>query len=303
MSGADVFASLTPTASGAYLLDGSIGVELGRRGVDLTDALWSAGANLAHPDLVEQVHRDYLNAGAQIITTNTFRAHRRALPGGSDARLIDEIVAAGIAAARRARDAVNPGAIIAGSIGPLEDCYATGRAPDEATGRREHGEQIERMLGCGADVVLFETIGTHREAVAAAREASRRAEGRWMLSMIAQHDRAGDLLLGGESIKHLITAISDDLERAAAVGLNCVGAPAMAAGVAAVRACSPQAVRVLASANVGMLDVDGRWRQTDALDPKHYAAYAESWIEAGATVIGGCCGTTSATITALADRL
>ncbi len=306
---------------GVVLLDGSIGMELGRRGVDLTGPLWSAGANLTRPELVFELHRDFLAAGAALVTTNTFRAHRRALPVGSDSRVVDEVVAAGVEAACSARDAINPQALVFGSIGPLEDCYTPHRAPDDSTCHREHAEQIERMLSAGVDAVVLETMGTRREAVAAAQEAARLAPDRWVLSMIVRGESSDastrGVLLSGEPVTSVIDDLGDALAGALAVGLNCVPAPKLAGEFDLLQSLVGPRMRLLASANVGEPDGRGGWRPTDATDPQRYAAYAEQWIGVGmaenedergdkparpAMIIGGCCGTGPATIRALAAQ-
>jgi S-methylmethionine-dependent homocysteine/selenocysteine methylase len=93
----------------------------------------------------------------------------------------------------------------------------------------------------------------------------------------------------------------ETLHDAHAVGVNCVAAPRVEAEVRFLREALPERVRIMAYANIGYADNAGNWVITDALEPAAYARYARRWIEAGATIVGGCCGTTPDTIRALAE--
>ncbi|HEU0114112.1 MAG TPA: homocysteine S-methyltransferase family protein, partial [Thermomicrobiales bacterium] len=108
------------------LLDAAMGTELDRRGVRTTLPLWSAIGLIAAPDVVRQIHLDNLAAGADIITTDTFRTIRRTFAkAGRDPQEGVRLNAVAVDLARAARDKANrPDALIAGSIAPLEDCYS-----------------------------------------------------------------------------------------------------------------------------------------------------------------------------------
>ena len=105
------------------ILDGATGTELDRRGVDTSLPLWSARALLTAPDIVQQIHRDYLDAGADLITTNTFRTHRRTLTRAGVGERTRELTQLAVELARRAIEESGRTAYIAGSMSPLEDCY------------------------------------------------------------------------------------------------------------------------------------------------------------------------------------
>jgi S-methylmethionine-dependent homocysteine/selenocysteine methylase len=106
-------------------------------------------------------------------------------------------------------------------------------------------------------------------------------------------------LLSGEPIE----AVLDELRDAAAVGVNCVAAPDVVRQVEFLRKRLPDAASIIAYANIGDADEHGNWIPTDAVAPDRYADYAASWVTAGASIVGGCCGTTPATIAAIAGRL
>ena len=210
-----------------------------------------------------------------------------------------ELTRRAVEIARQVRDEHGSGALVLGSVAPLEDCYQPQMAPNEATCRREHARMIDDMLEAGADYLLIETMNNVHEARAAALEAQQRAPGRWMISFCLRSEGPAGVLLSGEPVSGLL----DDLADAYAVGVNCVAASATEAQVAYLRSVLPQRVRIAAYANIGFADRAGNWISTDAVAPDRYAAHAVTWKAAGATMIGGCCGTSPRTIEAIAKRL
>ena len=137
------------------LLDGATGTELNRRGVDTGLPMWSANALTTDTGLnvLRQIHLDYLNAGADVLTTNTFRAHRRALAGtGHAAR---ELTRRAVATAQEAVAQFGRHAQVAGSVAPLEDCYRPDQVPPDDECRAEHSERIHHLVEAGADLLLI----------------------------------------------------------------------------------------------------------------------------------------------------
>jgi homocysteine S-methyltransferase len=283
------------------LLDGAMGTELGRRGVDISLPLWSARAIIDAPDVLEAVHRDYLEAGADIITTCTFRTHRRSLARAGLGDRARELTARAVEIALRARNAINPRATVAGSVAPLEDCFRPDLAPPAEVCETEHRELITHLLDAGVDGVLIETQNCLREAAAAARAARDLATPPrfWMISFCTRSEGPPNILLSGETL----TDILPSLHGALAIGVNCVVTTAVEPQVKLLRMLVPASIRILAYANVGKATAAGEWLCSDAVDPELYAQYAACWIEAGASIVGGCCGTRPETIRALAQRL
>lgn len=257
--------------------------------------LWSARAVIAAPEAVRAVHEAYLAAGAGAITTATFRTTRRSLAREGLGDRAEVLTRRAVELALDARRRAGGGALVLGSVAPLEECYDPGAAPPSAVCAAEHAEQMRTLIAAGVDRVLIETMGTVRESAAAARCAAALAPGRWMISFCMRNDEPG-VLLSGEPVRDVLAAC----DGAAAVGVNCVAAPATEAHVRALRAAVPASVPVMAYANVGTAADDGSWICTDAVDPDCYAAYAERWLAAGATIIGGCCGTRPAHVARLA---
>ncbi|MHC4990747.1 MAG: homocysteine S-methyltransferase family protein [Planctomycetota bacterium] len=281
------------------LIDGATGTELDRAGVDIALPLWSARAIVEAPDVLQRVHEAYLRAGAQAVTTATFRTSRRTLArvgwGDRAAELTRKAVEIARAACTRAR----PEALVLGSVAPLEECYEPDRTPPPDVCADEHEWMIRDLLDGGVDLILIETIATIREAGAAAGVARRLAPGRWMIGCCTRADGPPGVLLSGERLLDALPALHDAL----AVGVNCVAAPSIEPQLRVLGQALPAPARVLAYGNVGYPDKMGNWVITDAIDPEAYAAYAARWLETGASIVGGCCGTTPETIAAVGRTL
>jgi S-methylmethionine-dependent homocysteine/selenocysteine methylase len=288
-------------AADILLLDGATGTELGRRGVDISLPLWSARALLDAPHVLEAVHRDYLEAGADILTTCTFRTHRRSLAKGGMGDRARELTHRAVGIAQRARDAVIPRAKVVGSVAPLEDCYRPELAPPVEVCEAEHREIIQHLLEAGVDGILIETQNTLRESAAAARQAMELVKPPrfWMISFCTRSDGPPNMLLSGESLTDLLPALNG----AFSIGVNCVAAPAIEQQIKLLRLLVPREIRIHAYANVGKASASGEWVPTDAIAPDVYAQYAARWIAAGASIVGGCCGTRPDMIRAIAATL
>lgn len=284
------------------LLDGATGSELTRRGADTALPLWSARALLTAPERVAEIHRDYLAAGAEAITTNTFRTHARSLAKAGLGARAAELTASAVALAIAAAGAAARRARVFGSVAPLEDCYRPELAPSSADCAREHAALIEQLLAAGVDLVLIETQNCVREARAAIAAARVRAPGRFAASFCLKADAAPGTLLSGEPL----AALAQDLEDAVAAGVNCVPFRAVLPHVEYLRALLPPHVQILARGNAGRADDACGWARDEAgeaaLDAA-YAAEARRWRDAGAEWIGGCCGTTPGTIRAVGAAL
>jgi S-methylmethionine-dependent homocysteine/selenocysteine methylase len=259
------------------VLDGPMGTELVRRGLALPAPAWSAVALDAAPELVAAVHRDYAVAGATVHTANTFRTKRRSVGAGWEALARRAV--------RIARDSVGTTMRVAGSIAPLEDCYRPDLSPGLGA-RTEHREVARALADEGVDVLLCETFPNEVEALVAVEEAVR---------------------TGVETWASLLPMLPMNLHRAARA---CVEAGARAVLVNCLPAtetlpcCGELAglgVPFGAYANAGA-EADGiGWSTDPAAAACAYERLARSWIAAGATIVGGCCGTGPAHIARLAS--
>ena len=275
------------------LLDGATGTELPRRGVATTLPLWSARGLIERPDVVRAIHRDYAAAGADILTTNTFRATRRTLRrAGRDP---DETPALNALAVALVQEAVGAerqrGLLVAGSIAPLEDCYSPWLAPPYDVALGEHGEQAKALAAAGADFLMVETMPCAGEAEAAL-VAARRTGLEATVGFVCGPDGR---LISGEPLAEAVARVEP--HGPTAILVNCAAPPVIAATLAEMRTLT--ALPLGGYANAGVVDSVHGWAADPALSPATYAASAAEWLHLGARLIGGCCGTTPAVTRAL----
>jgi S-methylmethionine-dependent homocysteine/selenocysteine methylase len=278
------------------LLDAAMGTELQRREANTALPLWSARALIEDPELVWTIHCDEVAAGADILTANTFRTHARTLAKAALEARAAELTARAVQLAHQAAAAPGREVFVAGSLSPLEDCYRPDLVPGAADLEREHGAQARFLAGTGVDLILAETHNTIREAVAAARAA--KATGLpFVVSLVT--DGEGKLL-SGEPIADAAAALEP--LGPDALGINCVPATRLASDLG-ILAGALDGTYLSAYGNLG-LPADGPgWSFTEELEPADYAEEARHWLELGARIVGGCCGTTPAHTRALRDAL
>jgi len=257
-----------------------MGTELERRGFNTTGGEWSARAVTDYPSLVQQIHHDYVDAGAQLHTANTFRTQPQ--------RLGRQWQKATAAAVQLARDAIPLGQKLAASMAPLEDCYRPDLSPPNARAAHRHFAQFLSTLPI--DLVLCETFPAVAESLIAAEEARRTGLETWLA------------LTPGPNANLMSTAtLVDGAKRAAELGVSCVliNCVAVTRIEPFVRALADTGLRFGVYANTGTVE-DGFGWQNDAPQPaQRYAQKALEWVYLGASVIGGCCGTTPAHIEAI----
>lgn len=279
---------------GPILSDGAIGTMLYERGVSYGRSFDEL--NLTDPALVSSVHRDYLQAGAEIITTNTFGANRIRLAEFGLEKKVRAINLRGVKLAREAREISGRTAYVAGSVGPIAR-----QAPDESQSKGEQlcsafREQIEALLEGGADVIMLETFSDLAE-IRLAIEASRSV---CDLPVVAQmtFGEDGDTL-GGHSPEDVAVALRAlDVD---VLGINCSVGPQGALETVE-RMLAAGASRVAAQPNAGLPSRQGQ-HFVYISGPDYFAEYAEKLVAAGAVLIGGCCGSTPAHIAAMAGVL
>jgi homocysteine S-methyltransferase len=273
------------------LLDGATGTELNRRGVDTSLPLWSAAALLRAPEVVRQIHADYVAAGAEVVTANTFRTHQRSLQAGGVANARQAATELTAQAVALARSAAGDSAWVAGSQAPLMDCYSPRLRPDAEALDREHQQMAENLAAAGVDLILVETQNTILEAVAATRAAAT-TRLPVLVSFVCGVDGR---LLSGEALRDAAGAVLP--LRPAAVLVNCAPAGIMERLLLELKSkCGNMPIGCYA--NIGEVHPQQGWLNT-AEDPSVYTAFADRWLVAGAWLIGGCCGTTPSHIAQL----
>jgi S-methylmethionine-dependent homocysteine/selenocysteine methylase len=265
------------------ILDGAMGTELTARGVALEGPAWSARANLEASEQVASIHRAYADAGATLHTANTFRTQPRAY--GSDWKTALR------AAVRLARGSVPHGQAVLGSMAPVEDCYEPHRSPGERS-RGEHREVARALADAGCDMLLCETFATEAEARVAVEEALRTGLPVW-LSLTA--GPFGALLSPTELGTIAAQLAPSGIER---LLVNCISATRIEPYV---RAVATLGVPFGVYANAGREDEGIGWSHANDAAAASYATLADDWVDLGATVVGGCCGTGPAHSRALAE--
>lgn len=279
----------------AILLDGATGSELTRRGVKTELPLWGSWALLDAPEVLGAIHLDYLRAGAEVVTTNTFRTHRRNLALAGMGERAGELTGKAVEIARGAVDAfVAEGghdAWVAGSIAPLEDCYSPELVPEQADCMREHGEMVGHLAAAGVDVILIETMNMIREAEAAARAAAESGLP-FIVSFVLRTDGR---LFSGESLEEAAKALRQ--YNPMMIGVNCTPSTMITESLKELGGHTD--LPVSGYGNIGHTDEIDGWEVTDDVSPAAYGALAGTWAEMGVRMIGGCCGTSPAHIEAV----
>jgi len=290
---------LTRLKQGPVLFDGAMGTLLYSKGVFINKCYDEL--NLTQPDLIRNIHNEYLNAGADVIETNTF--------GGNSFRLDrhglkDKVHAINVQGARLAREAADAfnlkkaaSVLVAGSVGPLgiriEPLGKTSR--EEA--RESFREQIAALVEGGVDLIVLETFGYLEElhqAVLAAREA---APDRRVVAQ-ATMDEEGNCLDGAsaETFARKVTEWGADV-----IGCNCsVGPVAMLEAIERIRRVTDRPLSAQPNAGIPR-SIEGR--NIYLCSPEYMASYARKFVNAGVAVVGGCCGTTPEHIKAMKAAL
>lgn len=276
---------------GIVVADGAMGTILQEQGIPFEHPY--PYANVTHPDVVQDVHAAYVRAGARIVETNTYGANRLKL---ALSRLEDRVWEINQRGAELARRAAGDGALVAGAIGPLgKPLKPVGLVEPEAA-RAAFEEQAGALLAGGVDLFILETFADLEElriAVEAVRSLSD-------LPIVAQKTFIEDAETLAEGLpQRVVSAVR--AWGVAAVGANCtVGPQRMLQIVRGMAEAGGAVLSAMPTAGLPQL-VDGA--MTYDATPDYFARYGRLLAEAGAHIIGGCCGTTPAHIQALAEAV
>ena len=281
------------------VIDGGTGSELRRRGFRLSDDAWSGLASASHEHLLAEIHADFIRAGAEIITANTFGTTRFLLESagyGNEFRAINERA---VRAAFEARDATGADVAIAGSISCMPPGLDIGTYPDPATEAAAYVELAELLAELGVDLLLLEMM-EDAEHSGRACEAAAAVGLPWWLGLSCRFGLDGDSLVGFDFFDLPVEVPLQALLKHEPAVVAVMHTPPAAVGSAL------EVVREIWDGPVGtypVLDENG----TDAKAkppipaPEALASFADDWIDAGACVLGGCCGATPAHIRALRE--
>ncbi len=278
------------------LADGGMGTLLFSRGIPQRACLDELAAS--RPDLVAAIHREYLDAGAELIETLTFGANRLRLDTYGLAREAGRFNRRAAQVAREARDVSGREALVGGSIGPLGAPTRELRHPDEAVIRAAFREQIEGLLEGGVDVFMIETFFDLSHLLLAVDEARRASD----LPVIASMTFGEDLVLADgttpDVARRALTAAAVD-----AIGVNCgVGPQACIDALSELGPGDDGGPARSIMPNAGLPQrLEGRF--VYAAEPAYFGAIVPRLLDAGARIVGGCCGTTPEHVAAMSAAL
>jgi len=283
------------------LLDGGMGQELIARAGKAT-SLWSIQALLDDPAMVRAVHDEYFAAGADVATTNTYSVLPDRLETHGIAEKLTQLATLACEIACAARDAHGSG-IVAGSLGPLGFSYQPDKAPPAAQAAEAYAK-LARIHAAFVDVHILETMSSVDQARGGLMGASVTGKPIWL--SVSVDDADGTKLRSGEPLGELLPLIAQF--NPAVVLINCSLPEAVSVGLPLL---VPAKVPLGAYANgfTGIASefdhigatVDSLKARTD-LGPARYADFAQTWVDAGATFIGGCCEVGPAHIAELSKR-
>jgi methionine synthase / methylenetetrahydrofolate reductase(NADPH) len=270
------------------VFDGGTGTYLYDKGIYINRCFEEL--NLTNPELITEVHRDYINAGADVIETNTFGANKYALlPHGLETKVY-EINSKG---AQIAKSIAKDSALVAGSVGPL-------RVPIEPLGKLSFeeakdafAEQVNGLLEGGVDLIVFETFSLIGELVQGIRAVRELHADIPILAQVTINSEGN--LLSGESIEHFVEVLVP--LQVDAIGFNCSEGPRMMLE-ALERLHALTSLPLSVQPNAGLpQNISGR--NLYMTSPEYMAEYAKRFIQTGASIVGGCCGTNPAHIKAI----
>ncbi len=281
-------------------MDGAFGTVLHGRGIPIDQSF--DAVNLTNPALVAEIHRGYIDAGSDMIETNTFGANPYKLSEHGLQHQVAEINQAAVAIARRVIAGSFRDVLLAGSIGPLGVRLAPlGRvtAVEAEAAFREQIVALVEAPPAGVDLIIIETMSDIKEIEAAVRAVRSVApELPVITQMTFTRDDRTFLGYPPEALATHLAGLDVD-----AVGINCSGGPAQVLRlIGIVRQLAPD-VPVSAAPNAGWPEQMAGGRVMYPATPDYFADYARAFVDAGVSLIGGCCGTTAAHISAMRQAL
>lgn len=272
------------------LLDGGLGQEVYRRAGKPAHPMWSAKVMMDQPDIVKEVHKDFIRAGARIITINSYTCTPTRLQRDGKIEWFEKLQRQASNIALEARDELGSLAEdvqIAGCLPPLVGSYTTDERSFSEL--KQEYEQIAAIQAPVVDLLLIETISNIKEAKAATEAALESGKTVWLSFTLS--DKFPDQLRSGESIEEVLNLISN--YSLGALMFNCSFPETISKGLEALAHLDiPYGGYANGFTSVDPLKPGGTVDLLSArkdLDEKKYADYAMSWVKNGASIIGGCC--------------
>lgn len=267
------------------VLDGGLGTLLTERGHDLSGATWSARLLQENPAAIVDAHREFFDAGASVAITASYQASFEGFARvGLDRAAAERLMRLSVDLAREACDGV-AGALVAASVGPYGAMLADGSEYRGRYGltsselRAWHEPRFAVLADAGADLVAFETIPCLAEVEAIARLLSGSGVSAWVSVTVAE-----GRLRSGEPLQDAFALLAD-VDEVVAVGINCSHPSQVTAAISAARAVSDRPIVVYPNSGE---EWDGRHKRWMG-EPGFGRGLVASWLDDGASIVGGCC--------------
>lgn len=268
------------------ILDGAMGSLLQQKEVPVDGTLWMSLANITHPEVVMNIHKNYIKAGADIITTNTFRTNPTAVRESGEINSPEKLVKPALELAQEAAGKLP--VIIAGSNAPAEDCYQVERTLSKRELELNHKRHINLLFENGAHFILNETQ-SHFDEIRLISEYCDRNEIPYVINIFFRDDLT---ILSGEKLADVLRYLKDT--EALAVGFNCVLDSTMAR--------TKRRVKMPVNWGLYLNCGDGSFTDADiqcGVTPKDYSENIKKYLGASPSFIGACCGSSPAHIKAI----
>lgn len=280
------------TESGVVLLDGATGSNLRKAGmpVGISSEQWV----LENPGILQELQRAYAEAGSQIVYAPTFAANRISLRNFD---LEDQVIDLNTRLVKISKDGVGNRALVAGDLTTTGQLLEPRGSMTYDTLYQAYREQMKALVDAGVDLLGAETMLSVDETVVALDAAQSVCDLPMMCTLSLEAD--GSAMYGGNAVEAVITLQEMG---AAAVGLNCsVGPDQLESVVANMKAVAK--VPIIAKPNAGMPTINDKGEALYDMNAEDFAHYTKILVEAGAGIVGGCCGTTPEYIRKLAQSL
>ena len=281
--------------------DGGMGTELQNRGVEVPshiDNIWSALALLDNPEVIKQIHLDFIQAGAQFIIANNYAVTQPILKRANLSHKLEELTLKSIQIAKEAIQESGKEILLAASLPPLETSYRSDLILSINSMNSMYAELTSIMEG-KVDIIICETMSHSKEARSALSSIQESRSQKWLGWTVYGNQNT---LPSGESITEAYSAISD--LKCDAYLINCGGANLITEGIKELKTLTTK--RIGGYGNSEKIEIsnnnrsnrpeEDHWAAAVTIDEKEYAEEAQKWVKEGATIVAGCCRTRPAHI-------
>ncbi len=277
------------------LIDGATGTEVERRGVPVVKNSWNCNGNLSHPQIVQEIHEDYIEHGAEVIITNTFGSGRHSLRDAGIEDRFEEITESAVDIAQKARDNQNkPNVLIAGGI---THWSWTDNQPSLSELHQNISDQCQIMKNCGVDFIMLEMFVDVDRLDVALDAVGAIGLPVWSGLTLTKNDQGNVGLRNSESLDDAVAVINK--YNSPVINVMHTDVELIDDGLDALKNYWNGFTGVYA--HTGTFNDDSEWHFEGTISPDDYAAEAQRWLGQGVNIIGGCCGISSKHIAKLKE--